>query len=161
MAKDISALLRLINEKKASDLHITANWPAQIRIDEKLVSVDDHVLSAEDAKSLIYSMLTKNQIDKFERDLELDLSFEVKGLSRFRVNVFRQRGSVGASIRLIPYQIWSFEECGLPVNIVTNLCKKPKGLSVHVLLPQLNYPGAAGSDLLQDMRWTSATAEFG
>ncbi|MDD5496444.1 MAG: type IV pilus twitching motility protein PilT [Candidatus Omnitrophica bacterium] len=128
MAKDISALLRLINEKKASDLHITANWPAQIRIDEKLVSVDDHVLSAEDAKSLIYSMLTKNQIDKFERDLELDLSFEVKGLSRFRVNVFRQRGSVGASIRLIPYQIWSFEECGLPVNIVTNLCKKPKGL---------------------------------
>lgn len=117
-----------MNEKDASDLHITANWPAQLRIDEKLFPVDDHVLSAGETKSLVYSTLTKQQIEKFERDLELDLSFEISGLSRFRINVFQQKGTVGASIRLIPYKIWSFEECGLPANVATSLCKKPKGL---------------------------------
>jgi len=115
-------------ERSASDLHITADWPAHLRIDEKLVSVDDKPLSADEAKGLIYSVLSKSQIEKFERDLELDLSFELKGLSRFRINVFKQRGTIASAIRLIPYHIWSFNECGLPVDIVTGLCKKPKGL---------------------------------
>lgn len=128
MSKDMKNLLKLMVEKGASDLHITANWPASIRIDERLVDVDDRVLSPDDAKDLVYSLLTKAQIDKFERDLELDISFELGGVSRYRINVFKQRGTVGASIRLIPYKIWSFEECGLPTNVAINLCKKPKGL---------------------------------
>lgn len=137
MPKDINTLLKLMVEKNASDLHIAANWPAHIRIDEKLIAADDRVLSPDEAKDLVYSILNKAQIAKFERDLELDISFELIGMSRYRVNVFKQRGAVGASIRLIPYKIWTFEECGLPINVTTNLCKKPKGL---VLLT-----GATGS----------------
>lgn len=128
MRKDMQALLKLMSDKNASDLHLTANWPAHIRIDEKLIAVDDHVLSAADTKELIYSLLSKAQIEKFERDLEMDLSFEIGEVSRFRINVFQQRGTIGASIRLIPFKIWSFEECGLPANVAMNLCKKPKGL---------------------------------
>lgn len=128
MPRDINSLLKLMIEKSASDLHITADWPAQIRVDEKLVAVDDHVLSSDEAKSLVYSLLSKPQIEKFERNLELDLSFELKNISRYRVNVFKQRGTIGAAIRIIPYKIWSFEECGLPVDVATNLCKKIKGL---------------------------------
>jgi len=137
MPKDMHSLLKLMREKEASDLHISAKWPAQIRIDEKLIAVDDHVLTAEETKSIIYSILTKQQIEKFERDLELDISFELAEISRFRINIFKQRGAVGASIRLIPHEIWSFEKCGLPANIAINLCKKPRGL---VLLT-----GATGS----------------
>lgn len=137
MPKDINALLKLMVEKNASDLHITANWPAHIRIDEKLIAADDRVLSPDEAKYLVYSILNKAQIAKFERDLELDISFELIGISRYRINVFKQRGAVGASIRLIPYKIWTFEECGLPISVTTSLCKKPKGL---VLLT-----GATGS----------------
>lgn len=128
MSKDMNSLLKLMVEKGASDLHITAKWPAQIRIDEKLISVDDHVLSPEETKTIVYSILNKQQIEKFERDFELDISFELAEISRFRINVFKQRGTVGTSIRLIPYKIWSFEECGLPANVAINLCKKPKGL---------------------------------
>lgn len=128
MPKDMNSLLKLMIEKNASDLHIAAKAPAQIRIDERLEAVDDRVLSAEDVKSLIYSIITKQQVDKFERDLELDISFEITNYSRFRINIFKQRGSVGASIRLIPYKIWTFEECGLPANVAMSLCKKPKGL---------------------------------
>ena len=128
MPKSIDGFLKLMVEKNASDLHITANWPAHMRVDGKLVAVDDNVLSAQEAKDLIYGILSKPQIEKFERDMELDIAFELKDISRYRVNVFKQRGSVGTSIRLIPYEIWSFEKCGLPVNIVTSLCKKPKGL---------------------------------
>src|SRR3989338_789246 len=137
MPKDINALLKLMVEKNASDLHITANWPAHIRIDEKLIAADDRVLSPDEAKDLVYSILNKAQIAKFERDLELDISFEITGISRYRVNVFKQRGTAAASIRLIPYKIWTFEECGLPINVTTSLCKKPRGL---VLLT-----GATGS----------------
>ena len=137
MPKDINALLKLMVEKNASDLHITANWPAHIRIDEKLIAADDRVLSPDEAKDLVYSILNKAQIAKFERDLELDISFEIIGISRYRVNVFKQRGTAAASIRLIPYKIWTFEECGLPINVTTSLCKKPRGL---VLLT-----GATGS----------------
>lgn len=128
MPKDMHTLLKLMVDKEASDLHIAAKCPAHIRIDEKLIAVDEHSLSPDEAKNLIYSILTKQQIEKFERDFELDIAFELVEISRFRINVFKQRGMVGASIRLIPYKIWSFEECGLPSNIIINLCRRPKGL---------------------------------
>ncbi len=128
MARDIDTLLKMMVEKKASDMHITVNSPIQFRIDEKLVPIDKQALSPEEAKELTYSFLSKEQIGKFERDLELDMAFALGEISRFRVNVFKQRGYVSSSIRLIPYTIWSFEQCGLPVDVVTGLCKKPKGL---------------------------------
>jgi twitching motility protein PilT len=137
MANDINKLLRIMAEKKASDIHITANSPVRLRIDESLEPIDDRVLTPADTRELAYSMLTDEQIKRFEKDLELDMAFGLKDIGRFRVNIFRQRGSVGAAIRLIPEKIWSFEECGLPVNVALSLCKMPKGL---VLLT-----GATGS----------------
>lgn len=128
MHKDINRLLELMVEKNASDLHMSAGATIQIRIDEKLVPIDDHILSPEESKELSYSKLSEDQIKKFERDLELDMAFGVKSLGRFRTNVFNQRGTTCSTIRLIPYDIWTFEQCGLPTNIVIDLCKRPKGL---------------------------------
>lgn len=124
----IDQLLRLVAEKNGSDLHIGADSPPLIRIDEKLQKIGFEPLSIETAKELVYSMLSNGQFKKFEKDKELDFSFELSGIGRFRVNVFFQRGAVGCSIRLIPFRIMSFEECGLPVDTAKALCKKPKGL---------------------------------
>lgn len=128
MGYEIKTLLREMVQRNASDIHISTGSPIQFRVDEKLVPLDDHMLGPEETKALTYSILTKTQIEKFEADLELDLSFEIERVSRYRVNVFKQRGAVGASIRMIPFKLWSFEECGLPVDVATNLCKRPKGL---------------------------------
>jgi twitching motility protein PilT len=128
MQHDIRNLLKVMYDSKASDLHVSAGSPVELRIDEKLVPVDDHVLSPEESQKLTYSVLKPDHIEKFERTLELDMAFAVEGMGRFRVNVFKQRGTIGCSIRIIPRGIWTFEECGLPVDIVTGLCKKPKGL---------------------------------
>ncbi|MCM8760877.1 MAG: type IV pilus twitching motility protein PilT [Candidatus Omnitrophica bacterium] len=122
------ALLKMMVERNASDLHITSGSPAQLRVDENLVAVDDRVLSAEESRSIVYSMLTRPQIEKFEQELELDVAFSIEALGRFRLNVFKQKGCVAGSIRLIPHDIWSFEECGLPVEVALDLCKRPKGL---------------------------------
>ncbi len=137
MVHDMNKLLALMVERTASDLHVTAGAPAELRIDEKLTPIDNRVLTAPESKEIIYSMLSDIQKEKFERDLEFDMAFGIRDLGRFRVNVFKQRGSVGCSIRLIPYEIWSFERCGLPTNVVVDLCNRPKGL---VLLT-----GATGS----------------
>ncbi|MDD5546739.1 MAG: type IV pilus twitching motility protein PilT [Candidatus Omnitrophica bacterium] len=124
----IETLLKLMVQKGASDLHISVFSPPQFRIDEQLVPTEFGFLTAEDTKRLAYSMLKPQHIEKFERELELDISFGIEGLGRFRVNVFLQRGYVGAAVRLLPLHIMSFEECGLPLNVVEDLCKRPKGL---------------------------------
>lgn len=124
----VEELLRLLVEKEASDLHIGADIPPLIRIDEKLFKTDLDTLSRDSAKSLIYTMLSPEQIKKFEAERELDFSFELPNVSRFRVNVFMQRDSIGCSIRLIPFTIMGFEECNLPVEVVKRLCRMPKGL---------------------------------
>jgi len=128
MKADMKTLLRLMTEKKASDLHLTINARPQLRVDEKIMSTSYDVLTGDDVKELAYSMLTKEQIGKFEKNKELDMSFMMKNLSRFRVNVYQQKGSVALAIRSIPFKIMSFEECGLPIDVTTMLCKKPKGL---------------------------------
>lgn len=128
MSKNINDLLNIVVDRKASDLHISAGATIQIRVDEKLIPIDDRVLSPEESKALSYSVLSESQIKKFESDLELDMAFGVKDLGRFRTNIFRQRGTVGCAIRLIPHEIWSFKQCGLPEDVVISLCKKPKGL---------------------------------
>ncbi|MBI4335811.1 MAG: type IV pilus twitching motility protein PilT [Candidatus Omnitrophica bacterium] len=121
-------LLKLMVENSASDLHIGAYSPPIIRVDERLQKTDAGPLSRDDAKELIYSMLSAEQVRKFDTDRELDFSFELSGIGRFRVNVFVQRGLPACSIRLIPFEIMTFEECGLPVETMKSLCRKPKGL---------------------------------
>ncbi|MBI4746333.1 MAG: type IV pilus twitching motility protein PilT [Deltaproteobacteria bacterium] len=124
---NLHELLKIMMERKASDLHITTGTPAQIRIDGELVPLDIPPLTPVDTKQMCYSILTDAQKHKFEEENELDLSFGVKGLSRFRANIFMQRGAVAAAFRAIPFQIKTFQELGLPA-IVNDLCKKPKGL---------------------------------
>lgn len=128
MAYDLKSLLKTVVEKNASDLHITSNWPPSIRIDEKLIQVSDKPMTPEEVKSFAYAMLTKKQIEIFENNLELDFSFTVEGMSHFRVNMFFQRNNIGIALRRIPFEIMNFEECGLPADVVTNLCKRQKGL---------------------------------
>lgn len=120
-------LLELMVKNNASDLHITTGSPPRIRVDGKLVPLNMPPLSASDTKELCYSILTDAQKHRFEENLELDLSFGIKGLSRFRANIFMQRGAVAAAIRQIPWQIKSFKELGLP-DVINELVKKPRGL---------------------------------
>jgi twitching motility protein PilT len=114
-------------EKGASDLHITTGTPPQIRVDGRLVPINSPPLTPAETKQLVYSVLTDAQKHKFEEENELDFSFGIKGLSRFRANVFMQRGALAAAIRTIPFKILTFEELGLP-PVVNELVKKPRGL---------------------------------
>jgi twitching motility protein PilT len=124
----LSELLKKLSEFGGSDLHITTNTPPQIRVDGHLRPLEGYkVLTSADTKQLAYSVLTDAQKHRFEENLELDFSFGVKGLSRFRANIFNQRGAVGAVFRAIPYEIKPFEALGLP-PIVKTLCDKPRGL---------------------------------
>ena len=120
-------LLQQMLEKGASDLHLTTGCPPQMRIHGHLVPMNYPELGPADTKQLIYSVLTDAQKHRFEEENELDLSFGLKGMSRFRANVFVQRGATAAAIRVIPTQIKSMEELGLP-PVVSELIKRPRGL---------------------------------
>jgi twitching motility protein PilT len=120
-------LLQIMIEKGASDLHITTGSPPRLRVDGKIVPLDHPSLTPAETKSLCYSILTDNQKHKFEENSELDLSFGVKGLSRFRGNVFMQRGAVAGAFRTIPFEIRTFQDLMLP-EIVNELVKRPRGL---------------------------------
>jgi len=120
-------LLKLMIEKNASDLHVTTGSPPRLRIDGKLLNMDHPPLNPADTKALCYSILTDAQKHKYEENNELDLSFGVKGLSRFRANIFMQRGAVAGAFRTIPFDIRSFKDLGLP-EIMHDLVKKPRGL---------------------------------
>jgi twitching motility protein PilT len=111
----------------ASDLHLTTGVPAQIRVDGKLRPIDEQVLNASDTKRLAYSVMTDGQKHQFEEKWEIDFSFGIKDLCRFRANVFTQRGTVGAVFRLIPFEIKGFQSLNLP-PVVEKLCEKPRGL---------------------------------
>ncbi len=114
-------------EKNASDLHITTGSPPQLRIDGRLTPVNMPQLTAAETKRLCYSVLTDNQRRIFEEENELDLSFGVKGLSRFRANCFKQRGAVAGAFRTIPFKAFTFQELGLS-PIVGELVNHPAGL---------------------------------
>ena len=110
-----------------SDLHITTNTPPQVRVHGHLQRLDGADLTPAETKQLAYSVLTDAQKKRFEETLELDFSFGIKGLARFRCNMFNQRGAVGAVYRLIPEKIRSFQELGLPAVLAT-LAERPRGL---------------------------------
>ncbi len=120
-------MLSTMYEKGASDLHVTTGIPPTIRIDGRLIPMPSEPLTPQDTKRLCYSILTEAQKQRFEEELELDLSFGVKGLSRFRANIYMQRGAVAGAFRTIPFRVRTFEELGLPATI-KDLCKKPRGL---------------------------------
>ena len=120
-------LLRTLVDNSGSDLHITTQTPPQIRVHGKLQVLDLPVLGPADTKTLAYSVLTDAQKKRFEETLELDFSFGIRGLARFRCNVFNQRGSVAAVYRVIPEQIKSFNDLGLPA-VIGSLSERPRGL---------------------------------
>jgi twitching motility protein PilT len=120
-------LLKSMIETGASDLHVSTGSPPRIRVNGKLNPLNDQPLTPAETKSLCYSILTDSQKHKFEEQNELDLSFGVKGLARFRANVFMQRGAVAGAFRMIPFEVRSFRDLGLP-PIVSELAKKPRGL---------------------------------
>ncbi|MBI1823661.1 MAG: type IV pilus twitching motility protein PilT [Nitrospirae bacterium] len=124
---NLQQLLQALLEKKGTDLHITTGTPPQMRIDGSMVPMAVPPLSPVDTKQLIYSILTDAQKHSFEEENELDFAFGLQGLSRFRVNVFMQRGACAAAIRVIPFKIRSFEELGLP-KVIKDLSERPRGL---------------------------------
>ncbi len=124
----IHGLLETMTAKKGTDLHITVGAHPHIRVNGKLIPVEKTPkLNASETKRLCYSILTDQQKHRFEENLELDFSFGIKKMARFRANVFSQRGAVAGAFRLIPYEIKDFKTLGLP-EVVTMLCQKPRGL---------------------------------
>jgi len=120
-------LLKTLVDNYGSDLHITTQTPPQIRVHGKLQILDLPPLGPADTKTLAYSVLTDAQKKRFEETLELDFSFGIRGVARFRCNVFNQRGSVAAVYRVIPEEIKSFNELGLPA-VIGSLSERPRGL---------------------------------
>jgi twitching motility protein PilT len=128
MAATMADLLQILVDRGGSDLHLTTGTSPQLRIAGKLVPLTQfEVLTPQDTQRLAYSVLNEAQKQKFEEESELDLSFGIQGLARFRCNVYRQRGAVGAAIRLVPYKIRSFDELGLP-KVCEEMAERPKGL---------------------------------
>ena len=114
-------------ERGATDLHISADSPPLMRIDGELKALPFPPLTANETKNLCYSLLTDSQRHRFEEESELDFSFGIRGLSRFRGNLFYQKGTVGGAFRLIPYEVRGLAELGLP-PVVAELTKLPRGL---------------------------------
>jgi twitching motility protein PilT len=127
MAVSLSELLKTMLELGGSDLHITTNSPPQIRVHGHMTPLDMAQLTPADTKALAYSVLTDAQKHKFEEKWELDFSFGLKGLARFRGNLFNQRGAVAAVFRVIPFEIKSFDQLQLP-PVISRLCDRPRGL---------------------------------
>src|SRR5499426_331587 len=127
MNVSLSDLLKKMLDMAGSDLHITTNSPPQVRVHGHLQPLDMPPLTPAETKQLAYSVLTDAQKHRFEENLELDFSFGVKSLARFRANNFMQRGAVAGVYRQIPYEILGFKELGLP-PVVELLCDKPRGL---------------------------------
>jgi twitching motility protein PilT len=128
MPINLRALLEEMIEKDASDLHLVAGERPKIRVDGDIVSASsEEVLTPKDTLSLAYSVLTENQKKRFETESELDFSFGIQNLARFRGNVFKQRGCVSVVIRQIPFSVKTFQELGLP-QVVAQLADRPRGL---------------------------------
>jgi twitching motility protein PilT len=127
MALSLQALLKAMTDKGASDLHVTTGSPPRLRIDNELVRLQTDPLTPVDTKTLCYSVMNDAQKLRFEEDLEIDFSFGIRGMARFRANVYLQQSCVAGAFRLVPYQIMPLDDLGLPA-VVPELCDKPRGL---------------------------------
>ena len=135
---NLHQLLRAMVDKGASDMHITTGAPPLLRIDGAVVPLKLPPLSPIDTKQLCYSVLTEEQKIQFEKHKELDLSFGVKSLSRFRANIFMQRGAVSGAFRAIPFKILTFDELGLP-PVVADLATLVEYLDVERHDPSIGF----------------------
>ncbi len=124
---ELKELFHIAVQRRASDIHLTVGAPPIIRVDGRLQPLDYPVLSKDETKRLIYSLLNDRQKAVFERELEMDFSFEAPGLNRFRINVHMQRGNIEAALRLISLEVRTLEQLGLP-QVVAELTRKPFGL---------------------------------
>jgi twitching motility protein PilT len=128
MSLNLRALLQEMIEREASDLHVTAGERPKLRIDGDMTNSSvEHVLTPKDTLTLAYSVLTETQKKRFEFEDELDFSFGIQNLARFRGNVFKQRGCVAMVLRMIPFSVRTFEDLGLP-PVVAKLAERPRGL---------------------------------
>jgi twitching motility protein PilT len=123
----LQALLKAMTDKGSSDLHVTVGSPPRLRIDGDLVRLQTEPLNATDTKTLCYSVMNDAQKLRFEEDLEIDFSFGIRGMARFRANVYMQQACVAGAFRVVPYQIIPLEDLGLP-PVVTELTERPRGL---------------------------------
>jgi len=123
----IDELLRIVVEWKGSDLHMTVGVPPVVRSDGHLMPTNYERVTAQDSQRMLYDILSDEQIQKFESTLELDFSYQVPRVARFRVNIFKERGNLAAAFRIIPQQIPTLEDLGLP-NILKEIANKPRGL---------------------------------
>ncbi|MCA8974660.1 MAG: type IV pilus twitching motility protein PilT [Planctomycetes bacterium] len=121
-------LLNLMVQRGGSDLHLSVGSPPRIRVDGRLVDTDYEALTPEASKKLIYSVIGPDQVAKFEKNHEIDFSFGVTNLGRFRTNIFLQRGTVAAVLRVIPYEVFDFGTIGLPAKVCEWVCDLPRGL---------------------------------
>ena len=121
-------LLNLMVQRGGSDLHISVGAPPKIRVDGKLIDTDYENLVPEATKKLVYSVIGPDQVAKFEKNLEIDFSFGVANLGRFRTNAFIQRGTVAAVLRVIPFEVYDFQTIGLPTKVCEYICNLPRGL---------------------------------
>ncbi len=124
---NLRELLEILIEKNASDLHLAVGSPPQIRVDGRLLTLDMDALTPDVTKKLAYSMMSEKQKQRFEENSELDMSFGIENMSRFRCNVFVQRGNVSVALRQIPYKVPSFEELGVDKAII-EMANLPRGL---------------------------------
>jgi twitching motility protein PilT len=127
MALPLPQLLKIMVDESGTDLHVTTNAPPIIRVHGELKRIEHPPLSPAETKQIIYSILNDTQKYKFEENWELDFSFGIKGIARFRANIFMQRGAVAGAFRRIPYEIMGFDKLGLPA-VVASLANKPRGL---------------------------------
>lgn len=127
MGITIQELLKLAVDRDASDLHITTHIPPRIRVHGTLVSLDYPPLTPSETKNIIYSLLTDRQKKQFEEKMELDFSFGIKDMGRFRGNVFMQKGAVAGAFRRFLPIMWSFSQLGIPQRLA-KLCYIPRGL---------------------------------
>ena len=127
MPPTLNELLKQMVEQGGSDLHITTNSPPMVRVDGVLKPLNHPAMTPAETKQVAYSILTDNQKHRLEETLEIDFSFGLKSLARFRANVYHQRGAIAAAFRQIPYEIRSFRELGLP-PVLEKTCEKPRGL---------------------------------
>jgi twitching motility protein PilT len=123
----IDDLLRMVVEKGGSDLHLCVGVPPIIRIDGQLTPTPFDRVTPQDSQRLVYDILTDEHIQRFERDMELDMSYSLAKVSRFRVNVFRDKGTIAAAFRVIPTRIPTLEELGLP-RVLNDIARKKRGL---------------------------------
>jgi twitching motility protein PilT len=129
MSVNLRVLLEEMIEREASDLHLTAGERPKLRVDGDITNANScaDIMSPKDTLSLAYSVLTENQKKRFETEDELDFSFGIQNLARFRGNVYKQRGCVSVAIRMIPFNVRTFSELGLP-PVVAKLAERPRGL---------------------------------